>query len=173
MKLYIKRDTAVEGGFSIFDELGQEKYLVIADPKNVLKFSMLNTEENCLSIIRYNRMMFDYFTIRCGRMYVLIPIQNDGFAFAIYGSTCHFAGNLAEGDFTLFSAEKEPVMTQKRSIMTKIRNGCLNDCWEVNFLPEDLAIYGTGFEIFALSTEICADMYLTNTAEKNGMILGC
>lgn len=175
MKLYIMRDTAAGGGFSVLNDIGNEKYIIPADPNHALKFTIRSMEGNSLSVIKYNRMMFNYFTIRCKRMYALVPFLLSGecFSFAIYGSTCHFAGSLAQGDFSMTDSSGKLIMTQSRCIgIPKSRISKFNDGWELKFIPEDICIYGENFEIFALSTAICADMYITATPETKGMLLG-
>lgn len=150
MKLFLKRDTIDErAGFIVFNSRAVPEYTVTAEAANGLKLTVLDENGELLSVIRYNRLMLNYFTIRCDkRFYVLIPCLQEHFAFAIYGSTYRFAGDLAEGSFSMLTADGEIVMTQKK-------------CWCKYGEGYELNIHDEVHELFLLSVAVCADMYNT------------
>lgn len=155
MKLFISRDNSDgTAAFIIFDELGFSKYTVtVVSEKRKQKMLILDSERNPVSEILHKQFVMDYFTVRCrSRLYVLVPYCKECFSFAVYGSTYRFAGDISAGSFSLFDVDKSPVMTQKK-------------CWSKYGSGYEVEIYLEDQEHFALSTALCADLYISAAKE--------
>ncbi len=153
MKLFLKRDTSADNiSFMIYDNMGLPKYSVSAEIGNWMKMVVFSGEGEQRSVIRYNKLMLDYFTILCQkRFYVLIPNIKNGFAFTIYGSTYKFNGKPGD-DFYMSAPDGTVVMTHKR-------------CRSSGMSGFEITINDEAHEMFLLSAAICADMYL-DVSEK-------
>ena len=151
MKLFLKRDTIDEkSGFMIYDNKGLPKYSVTSEAGNGMKLALFDSVGQQHSLIRYNTLMLNYFTVRCEkRFYVLLPVMNKQFTFAIYGSTYRFT-EVAGDQFCVTASDGSPVMTQKK-------------CWCRYGDGYELEIIDEAHEILLLSIAVCADMYLTIT----------
>lgn len=148
MKLFIKRGAADSDGFTIYNDKGEPCCTaeVRADPS--VRISLRGSGGELLSAIKFNTFMLSYFSVRCGkRMYVLVPCFGRQFAFAIYGSTFRFAGNLSDGSFTMLDPDGKTVMTQKK-------------CWASHGDGYEINIYDEKYKIFMLSVALCADICL-------------
>ena len=149
MKRYMKREVFNGAlGFTVYEETGQVLYRVKQeDEQRRQKLLIFDEKDRLLSEVMRKQFMMQYFTIRCQTgIYVLIPNIKEYFMFLIYGSTYRFAGNMAEGRFSLFDVDKSPVMTQKK-------------CWTTYGDGYELELYVPEQEIFSLSVAVCAALY--------------
>ncbi len=152
MKLFLKRDG---DGFVVLDKNANVRYTVsLMTERTSQKLVIETPERKVVSVISNKNMMLRYFSVKCNKhLYVLVPYMGECFAFVIYGSTYRFAGNMAEGRFSMYDVDKSPVMTQKQCW------GCMGDGYELN-------IYVNEQEYFALSVAICAALYLSCRGEN-------
>ena len=150
MTLFIKRDTVCgNAGFIVSDELGRQKYAVTSEAGAGIRMTMYSCAEEIVSVIKYNRLMLNYFTISCcRRFYVLIPVAAEELSYAIYGSTYKFVRGSSAECFSILNAEGEIVMSHKR-----VWNGA-GDYYELEIKDE-------AHELFLLSCAICADVYVS------------
>ncbi len=148
MKLFLKRGTDEGEGFTIYNTHAEPVCAAEMNFSSSIHIELRNEDRVLLSSIKFNRLMLDYFTIRCDhRFYVLIPIIGNHFSFAIYGSTFRFAGNLADGCFSMFNAKGEIIMTQKK-------------CWAQHGDGYELEIKDEKYRLLMVSTAICADLFI-------------
>lgn len=148
MKLWMKRGTASGDGFTIYNHHAEPVCNAEIDAGANIRIELRNEDRMLLSSIKFSRLMVNYFTIRCEhRFYVLVPCMGSPFSFAIYGSTYRFAGNLADGCFSMFNAKGETIMTQKK-------------CWTPHGDGYELDIKEEKYYLFMLSAAICADLFL-------------
>ena len=156
MKLFLKRDVSAElTSFIVYDAKAQPLYTVLCNSETPSKQHIIDREDNVCSVIKYNSFLMNYFTLRCsGRFYILVPCIGDSFAFAIYGSTYRFSGDLAAGRFSVFSSDGEIKMTQKK------HPDETGESYELDIHDEE-------HQLFLLSVAICADMYMTLTENNN------
>lgn len=152
MKFFLKRDGE---GFLVLNQSAHTKYTVLQAAENTKQKIIVESDgKRVVAAISNKNMVIRYFSVKCGkRFYILVPCVGDCFAFAIYGSTYRFAGNMAEGRFSLFDVDKSPIMTQKKCW------GKFGDGYEIN-------IYDREQEIFALSVAVCAALYISSAQEK-------
>ena len=151
MKLFLKHDiTDISSRFVIFDESGNEKYIVTGksgSSKQIMYISDMN--DNKVSLIAFLNFVGRYFSVKCEkRLYALIPCVNEHFGFMIYGSTFRFIGDIAAGSFSLIDVDKSPVMTQKK-------------CWGKVGEGFEINIFDDEYEILALSVAVCAAIYIS------------
>lgn len=150
MKLFLKRESADgEVGFSVMSESAVQLYTVLVHTeKTKQRIRIIDGQGNTVSDIVRKELVLQYFTVRCcGRIFVLVPYNNECFMFMIYGSTYRFAGDLSSGCFSLIDVDKSPVMTQKK-------------CWSKFGDGFELKIYDEEQTPFAISCALCAAMYL-------------
>ena len=148
MKLFIKRGTSEIDGFTIYTEKGEPCFAADVRAEPSIRITLRGRGGELLSTIRFNTFMLSYFSVRCGkRLYVLVPCLGRRFAFAIYGSTFRFVGNLSDGRFSMLGADGETVMTQKK-------------CWTAHGDGYELDIKDERYEIFMISAALCADICL-------------
>lgn len=154
LKLILKRDNALpEGGFTVFDETGFEKYRGVIRTEPSRQRIVVGRETRLVSDIVRRDMFMRFFTVRCrGRLFVLFPSLGDCFAFRMFGTNYRFAGNISSGRFSLYDVDKSPVMTMKK-------------CWGRFGSGYELNIFREKEETFALSVAICAASYLTAETE--------
>ncbi len=163
MKRYMKRAYA-EGtaGFTFYDETGLELYRLAGEDdkyrQNRQKLLMTDADGRPVAEIVHKQLMLHYCTIRCqSGFYVLLPNIKECFQFLIYGSTYRFAGDLAEGRFSLFDVDKSPVMTQKQ-------------CWTSYGDGFEIELYLPEQEVFSLSVAVCAALFLSTANESPAII---
>ncbi len=149
MKLYLKRNTIDSGiGFEIYDQAENIVFHVAATVDSSLKMAVESRVGEPFSMIRFNTLLFPYFTVRCQRhFYVLVPCLGERFAFAIYGSTYKFSGDLGAGAFTMTDAQGKILMTMEKTLT---RSG--SEAYE-------LEIHDTDRRMFLISAAICAAAY--------------
>lgn len=160
MKLFLKRDTSGEkAGFVILDETGFEKYIVtVKGDKTKQKIIIRTPEKKIASEILNKDLVIRYFSLKCNkRFYVLVPFVQERFAFAIYGSTYRFLGDMEQGCFSLIDVDKSPVMTQKK-------------CWGKFGDGFEIQIFNEEQEIFSLSVAVCAAMYISGVSRAYGSL---
>lgn len=150
MKFFLKHDT--DGGLSrfvIFDESGNQKYIVTGKSANSNQTMILSdTNGNKLSVITLYNFVAKYFSVKYNkRLYALVPCIKGSFAFIIYGSTFRFIGDIATGRFSLIDVDKSLVMTQKK-------------CWGQNGDGFEINVFSREREVFSLSVAVCAAMYI-------------
>lgn len=156
MKLFLTRDTDGESArFAVLDEYGKEKYIVTGksgNSKHTMYLSDING--NRLSVITLYDFVAKYFSVKCNkRLYALVPYIKEQFAFIIYGSTFRFMGDISVGRFSLIDVDQSPVMTQKK-------------CWGKNGDGFEINIFSQEYEIFAVSSAVCAAMYILANGES-------
>ncbi len=156
MKLFLKRD---EQNFLILDQSGNLKYNAIVTTENTKQRIVAENADGIpQSVILHKNSLIRHFSVRCcGKMYILVPVTGECFAFAIYGSTYRFTGDTANGRFSLYDVDKSPVMTQKK-------------CWSKFGDGYELKIYSEKEELFAVSVAICAAVFLSS-AEENAILI--
>lgn len=149
MKLYLKRNSTESGmSFTVYDRMENIIFNVVSSVDSSLRMTVESRNGEPFSVIRLNTLLFTYFTVRCSRhFYVLIPCVRDHFAFAIYGSTYKFAGNLAAGEFTMTDSKGEIIMTINKTIT---RSG--DEAFELEIKDEE-------HKMFMISAAICAASY--------------
>lgn len=160
VKLFIRQMTSGEGtSFTVLDEQGRVRYTVpVETEKRRQRLQILSGVMPVAEIV-HRRLIVQYFTVRCDEhFYALVPYQKEFFTFAMYGSSYRFAGNMAEGRFSLFDVDKSPVMTQKK-------------CWGAYGAGFELQIYREDREVFSLAVALCAAMYLS-AAEEDPVLSG-
>lgn len=156
MKLFLKYDGSYgDFGFEILDETACLKYTVsVKNEKTKQKIIIQTPEHQTAAEIFHKNLVLPYFSVHCsGHLYILVPLIKEYFAFAIYGSTYRFLGDIAAGNFSLIDVDKSPVMTQKK-------------CWSPYGDGFELNLFNEEQEIFALCCAVCAAMYLSASDSK-------
>ena len=150
----------VESGFDIFDESAHLKYNVsLKTDRNKQKIIIKNLNKRPVAEIFNKKLVFRYFSVKCkGRLYVLVPMIKDYFAFIIYGSTYRFLGDISAGRFSLIDVDKTPIMTQKK-------------CWSKCGDGFEIEIFSEEQKIFSLCCAVCAAMYIS-ASEANTRMVG-
>lgn len=159
MKLFLKRETTDETiCFTVLDESAVLQYSVrVFTDKNRQKLLLQDSSHHTVSEILHKNLVVQYFALRCcGRFYVLLPYQKECFAFAIYGSTYRFLGNLSEGRFSLIDVDTTPLMTMKK-------------CWGKFGDGYELELHCPDQEIFALSCAVCTALFVA-AAERSTVL---
>ena len=148
MKLYMKRNNIESGiDFTIYNHLEKIVFNVRGTVDSSLKMKLEGRSGEVFSSIRLNSFMFTYFSVRCARrMYILVPCIRERFAFAIYGNTYRFAGNLASGEFTMENTDGEVLMTIK-----KVRTSS-GEAFELDIKEDEK-------KLFLISAAVCAASY--------------
>ncbi len=154
MKLHLKRDvSAGNTRFSVFDELGAEKYRAVSVSTKVTKRTnliLLDNEENTAAKIRRLPIVGAYaFVLKVGRAhitFVIVPTKNNMLS-NFYGNNWHINGNIAAKNFTVSDVDNTVILSHRRHA---------DYCTLEIFDPEN--------ELYCIAVSICAN--LINTIEK-------
>ena len=148
MRLFLKRNNIESGiDFTIYNHLEKILFNVTRSADAPVKMKIESCTGETFSLIRFNTFMFTYFSVRCARhLYVLVPCVRESFAFAIYGSTYRFSGNLSLGEFIMKNADDKVIMTIKK-VMTSSGEAF------------ELEIDDNENRLFMISAAVCAASY--------------
>lgn len=152
MKLFIKRDISdTDSAFTVFDELGCEKYYaVFTKAKSRNNLVLTDTQNNVVAAIR--RLPFvgaKSFVLKAGKAHLtfVIVITSKGVYCNFYGNNWHINGDIASKNFSIFDVDNSVISTHKN---------CINSS-EIN-------IFDKSNELFCIATSIC--LSLINTVDK-------
>ena len=154
MKLHLKRDlSAVDAGFTVFDESGMEKYRAVSVKTKVTKKTnllLLNSQGETAAKIRRLPIVGTYtFVLKVAKShitFVIVPTKN-GILSYFYGNNWHINGSIAAKNFTIIDVDKSVILSHRKH----------TDYCTLEIFDEDN-------ELYCVAASICAN--LINTIEK-------
>lgn len=154
MKLYLRRDlSAADAAFTVFDELGEEKYRVASVKTKVTKRTYLvisDTNGSPRAKIRRLPIVGTFtFVLRVQKShvtFVVVPVKNGVLSY-FYGNNWHVNGSIAAKNFTVIDVDKTVIFSHR-----KHADHCT------------LEITNRENELFCVAASVCVN--LINTTEK-------
>lgn len=152
MKLFIKRDVSdTSSAFTVFDELGHEKYYSLNLKSKTNKTLVItDTEKNIVAKIR--QIPFGgakSFVFKVGKSHItfVIAITSKGIYSNFYGNNWHINGEIASKNFSILDVDNTVIASNKKY-------------GEYS----ELTVTDTVNELYSIATSICVNMI--NTVDK-------
>ncbi len=152
MKLFLKRDiSANDSVFTVFDELGKEKYdILFANKNSSVSLKITDIQKNTVATIRRLPIVgTNTFVFKKNKKHITFVIVNSskGIFCNYYGKNWHIKGEIATKNFSIIDVDNSVIAMQKK----------IGDALELN-IAEDKN------ELYCISTSICIS--LINTVDK-------
>lgn len=152
MKLFLKRNISSEKScFTIFDELGYEKYsAVFTGSKSASRINVADNKNKTVLKIRKVPLVGTHtFVFKAGKSHVtfVTVVSQKGIHGYYYGNNWHISGDAASGSFSIIDVDNTVISSQIKHA----------DCME-------LIIPDKSNELYCLATSICLNLF--NTVDK-------
>ncbi|MEE0913933.1 MAG: hypothetical protein U0L76_05055 [Ruminococcus sp.] len=152
MKLFIKRDISTgDSGFTVFDELGYEKYYaVFLKSKSTVKINLTDTKNNIVLKIRKLPMVgANTFVFKADKqqLSLVVVCSSKGIFCNYYGKNWHIQGEIASKHYSIIDVDNSVIASQK-------------NCGE----SVEITIPDKSNELNCIATSIC--LSLINTVDK-------
>ena len=152
MKLFIKRDISdPKSMFTIFDELGREKYYSLnLKSKSNKTFAITDLQRNV--IVKIRQIPFGgakSFVFKAGKSHItfVIAITSKGVYSNFYGNNWHINGEIASKNYSIVDVDNTVIA---------INENQGNQC--------ELTVYDSNNELYSIATSVCINML--NTVDK-------
>ncbi len=155
MKLFIKRDiSAGDSAFTVFDELGKEKYYVLfTKTKSTVSLKITDTQNNTVVTIRKLPIVgTNTFVFRKRKNHITFVIvkSSKGIFCNYYGNNWHINGEITTKNFSIIDVDNSVIAIQRKC----------GEALELN-ITEDKN------ELYCICTSVCIN--LINTVDKLAM----
>ena len=152
MKLFIKRDKSTgDSGFTVFDELGYEKYYaVFVKSKSTVKINLTDTQNNIVLKIRKLPLVgTNTFVFKADKKQLtfVVVCSSKGIFCNYYGNNWHIQGETISKHYSIIDVDNSVIASQK-------------NCGE----SVELTITDKSNELNCIATSIC--LSLINTVDK-------
>ena len=146
MKLYIKRDfSACNCVFVIYDELGKEKYTVVAEKVNL--FYLKTSDNICVAKIKrisISNLLAYNINVGNKKIRLLVTVSKGELSGVCYGNNWKICGSAAAKTFAITDVDNSIVARQSKVYLK-------HDAYE-------LEIFRESKELLSLSAAVCINM---------------